>query len=178
MICCWVTPVTYCHRLLTDCISLLICHTRSFSFLPDYGWPPMSLCLIDRCEKQPGQCYSHCLVKETKSPVPLPWGNRTASCGRRCCRTSGRILSSPTTSCRSGTRFADTHCTHSLDNSGWCQVIVMALLYSLHFLRYYTWDIILGVLEFCHFTLLHISTWAQSRGTYYIKIDIRSSYVL
>ena len=47
------------------------------------------------------------VVKETKSPVPLPWGNRTASCGQRCCRTSGRIRSSPTTSCRSGTRYAD-----------------------------------------------------------------------
>lgn len=44
------------------------------------------------------------VVKETKSPVPLPWGNRTASCGQRCCRTSGRIQSFPTMSCRSGTR--------------------------------------------------------------------------
>lgn len=49
------------------------------------------------------------VVKETESPVPLPWGNRTASCGPRCCRTSERIQSSPITNCRSGTRYVTTN---------------------------------------------------------------------
>uniref|UniRef100_A0A9L0IS08 Neuron-specific calcium-binding protein hippocalcin n=1 Tax=Equus asinus TaxID=9793 RepID=A0A9L0IS08_EQUAS len=33
-----------------------------------------------------------------------PWASRTASCGRRCCRTCGRTRSSRSWSCRSGTR--------------------------------------------------------------------------
>lgn len=94
------------------------------------GHPPVCLIVADlQCfhiwltgvKNGPASAIATVVVKETTSPVPLTWGNRTASCGQRCCRTCGRTRSSPTTSCRSGTRYGGTLCTEY-------QVIVMVLL--------------------------------------------------
>lgn len=83
----------------------------------------VSSSLTDRCENSLASAGVTVVVKENHESIQLTWGNRTASCGQRCCRTSGRTRSSPTTSCRSGTRYG-----------GWtffgkCHVIVMVLLY-------------------------------------------------
>lgn len=61
--------------------------------------------LTDRCENSLASAGVTVVVKENHESIQLTWGNRTASCGQRCCRTSGRTRSSPTTSCRSGTRY-------------------------------------------------------------------------
>lgn len=42
LLCCWVNPGT-CRCLLTDCISLLICHKRSPSCPLNCCWPPVFL---------------------------------------------------------------------------------------------------------------------------------------
>lgn len=102
---CWrATPLTRRH-LLTNCISLLVCHRRSTSCPLNCCWLPVFYLWLTGVKSGLAGVTVTVAVKETESPIPLTWGNRTASCDQRCCRISGRTLSSLTMSCRSGTRY-------------------------------------------------------------------------